>query len=48
MLRTQTFDTGTVVINYVEGPESGSPLVLLHGLSGRWQTWLPMMSSLAL
>lgn len=26
-------------INYFEGPPSGNPLVLLHGVTGRWQTF---------
>ncbi len=26
-------------INYVEGPNSGPPLLLIHGISGRWQDW---------
>lgn len=26
-------------INYSEGPNSGSPLLLIHGISGRWQDW---------
>ena len=26
-------------INYARGPESGPPLLLIHGISGRWQDW---------
>ena len=26
-------------INYVEGPTSGPPLLLIHGISGRWKDW---------
>src|SRR5436190_20892975 len=40
MLTETTFDTGTVSINYAEGPRSGPPLVLLHGVTSRWQSWL--------
>ncbi len=40
MLQEQTFDTGVVSINYVAGPAGGRALVLLHGVTGRWQTWL--------
>ena len=34
-----TFDTGTISINYAEGPASGHPLVFLHGGSARWQSF---------
>ena len=26
-------------INYAEGPDAGPPLLLIHGISGRWQDW---------
>ena len=48
MLQEQIFDTGVVPINYVAGPAGGRPLVLLHGVTGRWQTWLPVMPDLAM
>jgi pimeloyl-ACP methyl ester carboxylesterase len=48
MLREQTFDAGAVTLNYVEGPAGGAPLVLLHGVTGRWQAWLPVMADFAL
>jgi pimeloyl-ACP methyl ester carboxylesterase len=43
MLTEKTFDTGTVAIHYVEGPPSGKPLVLLHGVTTWWQTFLPVL-----
>jgi len=43
MLREKTFDTGTVTIHYMEGPPSGKPLVLLHGVTTWWQTFLPVL-----
>lgn len=43
MLREKNFDTGTVAIHYVEGPPSGKPLVLLHGVTTWWQTFLPVL-----
>jgi pimeloyl-ACP methyl ester carboxylesterase len=46
MLHEKSFDTGTVTINYVEGPRSGAPLLLIHGLSVRWQIYLPIMPPL--
>jgi len=42
-----SFDTGTVTINYAEGPPSGPPLVLLHGGSGRWQNYEGIIPDLA-
>lgn len=43
-----TFDAGTVSINYVaEGRENGRPMVFLHGVTDRWQTWLPVMTAFA-
>jgi pimeloyl-ACP methyl ester carboxylesterase len=43
MLTEKDFDTGTVTIHYVEGPPSGKPLVLLHGVTTWWQTFLPVL-----
>lgn len=48
MLVEKTFDTGEVEINYAEGPPSGPPLVLLHGLTERWQRFLPIMPALSM
>jgi pimeloyl-ACP methyl ester carboxylesterase len=48
MLREKVFDTGTVKINYAEGPQSGPPLVLLHGGGDRWQDFLPIIPSLVM
>jgi pimeloyl-ACP methyl ester carboxylesterase len=39
MLVEKVFDTGDVTINYAEGPQTGPPLVLLHGNTGNWQGW---------
>src|SRR3954447_12616659 len=30
-------------ISYSEGPDNGPPLVLLHGLTGYWQTFQPIL-----
>jgi pimeloyl-ACP methyl ester carboxylesterase len=46
MMEEHTFDTGTVVINYAEGPPSGLPLVLLHGGASSWRSFLTAMPSL--
>ena len=44
MLNTQVHEakleaSGGRHINYAAGPESGPPLLLIHGISGRWQDW---------
>lgn len=46
MLIEKAFDTGELSLCYVEGPASGPPVVLLHGLSHRWQTWDRMIPRL--
>jgi pimeloyl-ACP methyl ester carboxylesterase len=43
MLTEQMFDTGAVSINYAEGPRGGPPLVLLHGVTSRWQRFLTLI-----
>lgn len=43
MLKEKTFDTGVIEINYAEGPAAGPPLLLLHGFTGRWQGFLPLL-----
>jgi pimeloyl-ACP methyl ester carboxylesterase len=48
MLKESSFNTGTTEINFAEGPRSGPPLLLLHGLPGRWQEFLPIMPTLSL
>jgi pimeloyl-ACP methyl ester carboxylesterase len=44
----KTFDAGGVTLNYAEGPATGPPLVLLHGLGRRWQVFMPLIPSLSL
>jgi pimeloyl-ACP methyl ester carboxylesterase len=41
------FDTGVVRLNYVEGPDNGDPLVLLHGATAYWQEMMPILPTLA-
>jgi pimeloyl-ACP methyl ester carboxylesterase len=38
--REQTVDCGQIKMNYASWPGDGPPLLLVHGLSGRWQSWL--------
>ena len=44
MIVEKSFDTGEVVLNYAEGPNNGPPLVLLHGVTSRWQTFNPIIN----
>ncbi len=46
MLKEQVFQASSVAINYAEGPDNGAPIVLLHGISSRWQTFLPVLPGL--
>jgi pimeloyl-ACP methyl ester carboxylesterase len=47
MLTEHTFDTGTVTLNYAEGGRSsGLPLVLLHAVSTRWQSFKSILPAL--
>jgi pimeloyl-ACP methyl ester carboxylesterase len=48
MLKERNLTIGTVDINFAEGPKSGTPLVLLHGIPGRWQEFMPIMPTLLL
>ncbi len=48
LLEEKKHDTGEAVLNYAEGPDSGPPLVLLHGLTDRWQYFLPIIPALSL
>ncbi len=46
-IKESTFDTGVVILNYVEVASSGTSLVLLHGGSARWQSFESILSDLA-
>lgn len=48
MLAERTFDAGSATLNYADSQSDGPPLVLLHGLSYRWQSWLAVMPALSL
>jgi pimeloyl-ACP methyl ester carboxylesterase len=43
MITEKTFNAEEVAINYAEGPDSGPPLVLLHGTANRWQAFQPII-----
>ena len=46
-IHEQIFDTGKIQLNFAQTPDTGPPLVLLHGLGRRWQVFLPLIPSLA-
>jgi len=46
-IEEHSFNTGTVTINYAEGLASGPALVLLHSGSARWQSFEPIIPTLA-
>jgi pimeloyl-ACP methyl ester carboxylesterase len=47
MLVERSFDSGTVSINYAQEPGDGPLMVLLHGVTARWQYYLHVMPSFA-
>ena len=38
-MRESTLKLNDRHINYAEGPQNGPPMLLIHGISGRWQDW---------
>jgi len=43
MLVEKQFDTGEVVVNYVENAHARPPLVMIHGNTGWWQDFLHVL-----
>ncbi|MFX0093493.1 MAG: alpha/beta fold hydrolase [Candidatus Hodarchaeota archaeon] len=41
------YDTGSIKMNYAEGPPNGSPLVLLPGQAGTWENYEKVMIPLS-
>jgi len=48
MLAQGSFNTGELDLNFMSGPDGFHPLLLLHGITGRWQDFLPIMPQLVL
>jgi pimeloyl-ACP methyl ester carboxylesterase len=42
----KSLDTGTVLLNYAEGPPTGFPFVVLHGGSTCWRYWQDLIVAL--
>ncbi|HEU4355721.1 MAG TPA: alpha/beta hydrolase [Actinomycetota bacterium] len=47
MFKEHRIQLAEVGLNYAEGPNSGPPLVMLHGGSNRWQRWMSVLPQLA-
>ncbi len=43
MLSKKTTDINGLTINYVEGPSNNLPVILLHGVTNRWQSFLSVL-----
>ena len=41
------FAASTVQLNYAEAPENGPPMVLIHGITGRWGEWDSVLDQFA-
>jgi len=47
MLKEQFYNAGEMRINCAVGPENGTPLLLLHGVTSNWGTFLPVIPDLS-
>lgn len=47
-MREFSFDAGPVSLNIATGPDNGPPLVLLHGVTRRWQDFNSILPALSL
>lgn len=47
MFLEHEFATDDAILGYVEGPASGPPLLLLHGVTRCWQDFAPLLPALA-
>ena len=47
-MHESTLQIGDRHINFAEGPQNGPSMLLIHGISGRWQDWDSVQDQLAL
>ena len=47
MFEENQFDTGQIMLNYVEGPNNGKPLVLIPGQAGTWRSYSKVLGALS-
>jgi len=43
MFTEHMFDADGLALNYASGPATGPPLLLLHGITRRWQDYVPLL-----
>ncbi|MHC4877988.1 MAG: alpha/beta fold hydrolase [Planctomycetota bacterium] len=48
MLHEQIYEVGRTAWNIAVGPDHGVPLIFFHGVTRRWQSFLPLLPSLML
>ncbi len=48
LLSVKRFAARGCALNFAEGPDAGPPLVLVHGITSWWQSFLPVMHGLIL
>ncbi|MGL1936679.1 MAG: alpha/beta hydrolase [Fibrobacterales bacterium] len=46
MLTRRYFSTDSISLEYAEGPDNGSTVIILHGITSRWQENIPLFSPL--
>jgi pimeloyl-ACP methyl ester carboxylesterase len=46
-VQESSFEAGGLALNLATGPAAGAPVVLLHGVTRRWQDFLPILPALA-
>lgn len=47
MFHERLTQVGPLRLNVMQGPENGPPLILFHGVLRRWETFLPILPTLA-
>ncbi|NKB72184.1 MAG: alpha/beta fold hydrolase [Candidatus Latescibacteria bacterium] len=47
MIVEKSFQTESGTLNYAEGSNSGPPLVLLHGITADWNSFMPLFATLS-
>nr|HAT8714249.1 alpha/beta fold hydrolase [Legionella jordanis] len=46
-MKENTFHFNDLMLNYIEGPRNGPPILLLHGATKRWQSFMPIIEELS-